>query len=168
MSYNKCFVRKTIAVLLMVVVFFTTFSIITFAQETQTIHTEENEIKYVSSDDVRKVFRRYLYIFESIPDGETITKADLLENIYESNVPTRIILDLKVNSEDFITEDDLVMYLKEIKEKQNERNHSIRDWILIILVFLIALDIAGISGKLSKLKETFDDLRDSLNKDTEK
>ena len=175
MSYNKCFISKTITVLLMVVVLFTTFSVTTFAQETQPVHTEENEVKYVSSDDVHKVFSKYESYFKSIPDGETVTKSDLLENIKESNVPTRIILDLEINTEDLISEDDLVMYLEEIEEKENERNCNIRDWILIILVFLlvififfIALDISGISGKLSNLNGIFEDLKNSLDKDIEK
>lgn len=175
MSYNKCFMRKTITVLLIVVVLFTTFSITTFAQETQNVHTEENEVKYVSSDVVHKVFSKYVSYFKSIPDGETVTKSDLLENIKESNVPTRIILDLEINSEDLISEEDLVMYLEEIEEKENTRNCNIKDWILIILVFLIvififfiALDIAGISGKLSNLNGIFEDLKNLLEKDIEK
>ena len=148
MSYNKCFMRKTITVLLMVVAFLTTFSIITFAQETQTVHTEEKQIKYVSSKDVNLVFKKYVKNFKDVPDSVYVTKSQLYEAISNSSkekepediLPLKIVLELRNHPEDLIKENDLNMYIDELEE--NEVNKELKGFRNEAFLYLIVIVLA--------------------------
>ena len=125
---NKKTVRKILISLFISILFISAFSVIAFAQETQPVDIDKEEVKYVSSEQVYQVFGGYFTMFESIPDGKTIAKSDLLESLNTSKVPTRIILDLEINSEELISEDDLIMSLEEI-----EKEHEKKDFYYFIL-----------------------------------
>ena len=142
MSYNRCFIRKTITVLLMSVVFLTTF-----AQETQTVHTEESEIRYVTSSDVNLVFNKYVTDFKDLPDSTTVTKSQLYEAISNSSeenepeniLPLKIVLELRNHPEDLITENDLNMYIDELEEC--EANRELEDFSDEVFWYVVALAI---------------------------
>lgn len=185
MSYNtgtclkkKNAVRKILISLFISILFISAFSVIAFAQETQPVHNEENEAKYVSTKQVNRVFRK-LSDFVELPESETITKSNLYESLSsecKSNLPTRIILDLEINSEDMITEDDLIMYLEEIEEESTKGYCNVAIWVFLLLMLVMVSILAYIAGychesilsrinygkKLDNLKESLDSIKDKM------
>lgn len=164
MSYNTgvCLKRKILISLIISIFIISVFSITAFAQGTQQVHTEDNETKYVSSSDVNLVFDNV-----SLPDSKTITKSQLYESLSHKKIPTKIILDLKINSEDLITEDDLLMYLEEL-EKENIQSFwkGFAKTSAIVIGFLLFFIILSIPSPESALdyRNKFDDIKDMLGK----
>lgn len=158
---NKKTVRKILISLFISILFISAFSVIAFAQETQPVDIDKEEVKYVSSEQVYQVFGGYFTMFESIPDGKTIAKSDLLESLNTSKVPTRIILDLEINSEELISEDDLIMYLEEI-----EKEHEKKDFENNMVFFLAVLGLIIIGAAviiIFNFKSYKSELRDIEN-----
>lgn len=168
MSYNTgvCLKRKILISLIISIFIISAFSITAFAQGTHQVHTDVNETKYVSSSDVNLVFDNVDY-FDSLPDSKTITKSELYENLSHCKIPTRIVLDLKINSEDLITEDDLLMYLEEL-EKENIQSFwkgfaKTSAIVIGFLLFLISLSMPSSKSELD-YRNKFDDIKDMLGK----